>query len=94
MPRAKSLKVATCILLLAALAGCTEEVPFAEVSSEAVQALTEESPKAETGQSVTRLSDGRWLLLGGGAGEKPSAAAELQREGAASEPLAQGLAHA
>ncbi|MBZ4423349.1 hypothetical protein, partial [Myxococcus sp. RHSTA-1-4] len=87
------LSFAISLLVLAVLPGCKEE-PFAEVPSEAVQALTEGGPEAATGQSVTRLSDGRWLLLGGGAGAKPSAAAELQREGAASEPLAQGLAHA
>ncbi|RJS15361.1 type IV secretion protein Rhs [Corallococcus sp. H22C18031201] len=94
MSRVKRFSITTCSLVLAAMVGCADEVPFAEVPSDAVQALIAGTPATLGGQSATRLSDGRWLLLGGGDAKKASTWAALQRDGAASEPLVQGLARA
>ncbi|NPC70708.1 type IV secretion protein Rhs [Corallococcus exiguus] len=91
MPHARRILATACLVLLGVFSGCTEEIPFAPVPDELVQQLTAERPQTGGGRSATRLSDGRWLLLGG---ETASAAASLQLEPGRVEPLSRGLVRA
>ncbi|AKQ68195.1 kelch domain protein [Myxococcus hansupus] len=82
---------AACFALTGVMGGCAEEAPFAVVPDALVRPLTVDRSPQREGRGAARLSDGRWLLLGG---ETSSRDSVIQGVDGALEPLIPGLRHA
>ncbi|WAM28258.1 RHS repeat-associated core domain-containing protein [Myxococcus sp. NMCA1] len=91
MHRARRVFAAACFALMGVMGGCAEEAPFAAVPDALVRPLTVDWFPRQEGRGAARLSDGRWLLLGG---ETSSRDAVIQGVDGALEPLMPGLRHA